>query len=382
MFFVKMPRRLLKMAFLVVACSILAVSPAFADSVKDAKLGDLSIYVTGGVKLSPPFSSEQTQYNVYVNSDIGNVVIKATVASPEGRLKINDGEVASGADYAAKLITGENKFEIRVTGFHGASQKYTLYITRENIQPVADKFLKAMYTDPETGATMPYRLFVPENYDPAKAYPLVLFLHGGGERGSDNEAQVMANQGATVWAKPEAQAKHPCFVLAPQARNTWDGGFTVTRGEDNKVSLGRVLDVSTDLDMAEKVLEKVIATYNIDKNRIYATGVSQGGFGVWNLNEKYPDLFAAMVPICGGGDPAQAYKLKNKPIWAFHAEGDPIIPVSYTRNMVSALRALGSSPLYTEYPKETYIFPVAHFSWVLAYQTTEMRDWLFAQVKK
>ena len=367
---------LFKTVLLVAIFCVFAVHPAFAsnasiaDSSTGAELSDISLFATGGIQLSPPFSSNQKKYKVFVNSDITNVVIKAIVTSPQGNLKINNTDVVSGAGYSAKLETGKNKFKLEVINSNGLSKDYMLNIIRENIQPVVDTFSELTYTDIETGTTMFYRLFKPVNYNPAQAYPLVLFLHGSGECGTDNEAQLIANQGATIWAKPEEQAKHPCFVLAPQARHTWT---------EDSVATNNPME---DLNMAVKVLHTVIGNYHIDKNRLYATGISDGGFGVWALNEIYPDLFAAMVPVCGGGDPTQAYKLVNKPVWAFQGEGDPIVSVKYNRNMISALRNLGATPLYTEYPRETYIYPVAHYSWVLAYQTQDMRDWLFNQVKK
>jgi len=365
-----------KTVLLIAIVCVFAVHPVFAskesiaDSSTGVELSDISLSATDGIRLSPPFSSNQKKYKVFVNSDITNLVIKAIVASPQGRLKINNTDVVSGEGYSAKLEIGKNQFKLEVMDSNGLSKDYMLTIIRENIQPVVDKFSEFTYTDIETGTTMSYRLFKPVNYNPAQAYPLVLFLHGSGERGTDNKAQLIANQGATIWAKPEEQAKHPSFVLAPQARYTWTGDSVDTNNPQE------------DLNMAAKVLHRVIESYHIDKNRLYATGVSDGGFGVWALNEIYPDLFAALVPVCGGGDPSQAYKLVNKPIWAFQGEGDPIVSVKYNRNMISALRISGATPLYTEYPRETYIYPVAHYSWVLAYQTQEMREWLFAQVKK
>ena len=368
--------RFYRTVLLIAIFCALAVHPVFAaktsivESSAGAELSDISLLATDGIRLSPPFSSKQKRYKVFVNSDIANVVIKAIVASPQGHLKINNTDVVSGEDYSAKLETGKNQFKLEGIDSKGLSKEYMLTIIRENIQPVVDKFQELTYTDIETNTNMSYRLFTPVNYNPAQAYPLVLFLHGSGESGTDNEAQLIANQGATIWAKPEEQAKHPCFVLAPQARDTWTDDSVATNNPRE------------DLEMAVKVLHRVIESYDIDKSRLYATGVSDGGFGVWALNEIYPDLFAAMVPVCGGGDPAQAYKLVNKPIWAFQGEGDPIVSVKYNRNMISALRDVGATPLYTEYPRETYIYPMAHYSWVLAYQTQEMRDWLFAQVKK
>lgn len=364
-------RKFLQMAVLIIIFSVFAVSSALAASDATTELMDISLWATGGIQLSPPFSSNYKKYNAYVNNDVTNVVIKVTAKSPQTKIKINANviEPNTGNGYMAKLNVGINKFRFIVTGKDGSTEKYILHITRENIQPVVDKFLKLTYTDMETGTTMQYRLFKPEYYNPENSYPMVLFLHGSGECGSDNEAQLLATQGATVWAKPEEQARHPCFVLAPQAQDTWLDDV------DNKKG-------TSDIDMALKVLDRVMESYNIDKNRLYATGVSDGATGVWNLNQKEPALFAAMVPVCGIGDPEQAYKLIDKPIWVFHGEGDPVISVNYARDMIQSLRNLGANPLFTEYPRETYIYPIAHYSWISAYQTREMRDWVFSQVKK
>ncbi|MDT8860827.1 chitobiase/beta-hexosaminidase C-terminal domain-containing protein [Alkalihalobacillus sp. MEB130] len=244
------------------------------------------------------------------------------------------------------------------------------FLSREKI---ADQFLEFEYNK------MPYRLYVPENYDPSVSYPLVLFLHGGGERGTDNNRQLTANDGAVIWAAPENQAKNPAFVLAPQARNQHDGGFGITRNYDNIVDLARVFEFSEDLGTAYEILQKVIGEYNIDTNRLYSTGLSQGGYGTFNLNIKYPDLFAAMVPIAGGGNPETAHILKDKPIWAFHAEDDGIIPVSHTRDAIEAIREAGGNPIYTEYPKE---LGYNHGSWVPAYDNQEMINWMFDQIKR
>jgi predicted peptidase len=249
-----------------------------------------------------------------------------------------------------------------------ATFKYQ-FVTRQDI---ADQFLSFTYNN------MPYRLYVPANYDASVSYPLVLFLHGGGERGTDNQRQLLANDGAVIWAAPENQAKNPAFVLAPQARNVHDGGFGITRNSDNLISLERVFEFSQDLELAYEILQKVIGEYNIDMNRLYSTGISQGGFGTFNLNNRYPDLFAAMVPIAGGGNPETAHVLKDKPLWAFHAVDDIVIPYSYTSNAITAIKAVGGNPIYTEYPAE---FGYNHASWNPAYENKEMIEWMFQQVK-
>lgn len=227
---------------------------------------------------------------------------------------------------------------------------------------------------------MPYRLYIPENYDPNMPYPLVLFLHGGGERGNDNEKHLMGSDGAIIWATPEVQKKHPSFVLAPQSSHHANGGFALTRDEKHpdKIELSRVFQVSEDLLLAHEILMHVIEKYHIDQNRLYITGLSQGGFGTYNLNMLYPDLFAAMVPIAGGGDPKKAELLVNKPIWNFHAEDDDIISVVYSRKVIQSIKQAGGKPTYTEYPAHN---GYKHASWIPAYQNRDMVDWVFQQIK-
>jgi predicted peptidase len=345
--------------------------PVVAAQETTAQLADLKIFVTGQSQLKPYFSSAHRRYSLLVQSDVTTVMIQAITVAPNDHLEINHMKVASSDLYTAKLHSGKNKFKITVTNPAGIAKQYSVHIVRENIQPVVDKFLKYTYTDMQTGTTMEYRLFKPDHYSMLKSYPLVLFLHGSGECGTDNEAQLIANQGATIWAKKEEQVKNPCFVLAPQARYTWNDDPAATPANR-----------AADLDMAVKVLQRVVESYHIDKNRLYATGVSDGGSAVWRLNEAYPSLFAAMVPVCGEGDPTQADKIVGKPIWAFHAEADPIVSVEGSRAMIQAVRGAGGLPLYTEYPQITYIYPIAHYSWILAYQDHKMRKWLFQQIKK
>ncbi|MXI40247.1 peptidase, partial [Escherichia coli] len=148
------------------------------------------------------------------------------------------------------------------------------FVTREDI---ASSFLSFEYKG------MPYRLYIPKNRKRGKAYPLVLFLHGGGERGTDNQKQLLANVGAALWASPEVQKKHPSYVLAPQARNAVDGGFALTRNPQNEIDLTNVFQFSPDLHKAYDVLQHVLTSYLIDQKRIYATGLSQGGFGTYQL---------------------------------------------------------------------------------------------------
>jgi len=119
----------------------------------------------------------------------------------------------------------------------------------------------------------------------------------------------------------------------------------------------------------------------IDRKRLYLTGISQGGLGTWAWNLLEPGLFAAMVPVCGGADASQVGGLRDKPLWAFHAAADPVVPATLTGQAIAALRLAGGQPRHTEYDSASYFFPMAHFAWVPAYQNEEMREWLFKQAR-
>jgi len=360
----------------------LALAPALATA---ADLQDLALQVTGGASLAPAFHPQTTSYRTQVQSDIAVVTVNArpSDAGSVVSLTVNGKPVDPKAPMQAPLVVGANRIDVQLSDAAGrVTGRYQVEVERENIAPVVDKFLKKSFSDAAAGRTMPYRLFVPEGYDGSKSFPLVVFLHGGGERGDDNQKTLTNNQGATVWAKPQEQARRPAFVLVPQGRDTWDGGFGRTRNADNKIDLQRAFVPSDDLSTARKLLQQVLADYpGIDRKRLYLTGVSQGGLGTWAWNLLEPTLFAAMVPICGGADPGQVGVLKDKPLWAFHAAADPVVPASFTGNAIAAVRRSGGQPRYTEYDTAAYFFPIAHFAWVPAYQTDEMREWLFRQTR-
>lgn len=202
----------------------------------------LQVRATGGAKLVPAFSKERTEYEVKVNSDIGRIQIRAAAWVRASKIKVNNHMMSSLAWYRGALKTGTNRFVVNILAPDGKTTKdYTIEVHREDIKPVADAFLKFVHIDPATGLSMPYRLFVPANYDPSKKYPLVMFLHGGGEAGDDNAKQLYSTEGPTIWAKPEEQAKRPAFVLAPQANPTsfsdaklQHKGFKVTRNSSGE----------------------------------------------------------------------------------------------------------------------------------------------------
>lgn len=219
------------------------------------------------------------------------------------------------------------------------------------------KFSGGMY-DKET---FRYRLLAPEKLEAGQKYPLILFLHGAGERGDDNIKQLTY---LPEWmASPENRKKYPCFLIAPQCR---PGRWWVARGEDK-------MGVSEQMQVVEEILQEVEEKYPIDLTRVYLTGLSMGGFGCWNLAARHPDWFAAVVPICGGGDPADADKLAKLPIWAFHGADDKVVPPKLSQQMVEAVRSAGGKPKYTEFEG------VGHDSWTPAYKEAGVLPWLFEQ---
>jgi predicted peptidase len=220
------------------------------------------------------------------------------------------------------------------------------------------------------GGALPYRLLKPLEYDPEQKYPLVLFLHGAGERGDDNEKQLF--HGGRNFAHEAMRRRHPAFVVFPQCPAEAKWVDVPWNAQEHKVPE----KASESLQAAIALLEAVQKEFAIDANRIYCVGLSMGGYGTWDLLYRKPYLLAAAVPICGGGDPATVEKFKHVPIWAFHGDLDPTVPVKRSREMVKGLEAAGARPIYTEYEG------VPHDSWTQTFENRLVWDWLFSQRKK
>jgi predicted esterase len=209
--------------------------------------------------------------------------------------------------------------------------------------------------------TLRYRLLSPMNYDSSKRYPIVVCLHGSSGCGNDNVKQIAACIPAAWLSNYENRIKYPAFLLVPQCPEgkTWGG-------------LGDIPAVDGLVIEAMRDLEK---KFPIDTTRRYISGNSLGGYGTWHLTARYPDMFAAAIPIAGGGDPALANQLKNIPIWAFHGTDDVNVPVSRSRDVVEAIKNAGGHPVYTEIPGKAHNIEKD----VLA--TPGLLDWLFSQKK-
>ncbi len=218
-----------------------------------------------------------------------------------------------------------------------------------------------------------YRVLLPENYDQNKKYPLVLFLHGAGERGNDNKTQL--KHGAMMFTNPVNRKKYPAIVLFPQCPKdkAWpfdkrpEGGSWNTFPSDGPIS--------TPLKSVKELLDKYLAMKTVDKNRVYILGLSMGGMGTFDMVCRFPDIFAAAVPICGGVYPDRLAKAKNVKFRIFHGDADSVVSVENSRAAYEALKKYGASVEYTEFPG------CEHNSWNPAFNTPDFFSWLFKQKK-
>ncbi len=209
--------------------------------------------------------------------------------------------------------------------------------------------------------TLNYLLFLPRGYEAQadKRWPLMLFLHGAGERGSDIWLVAKHGPPKIVAEKPD----FPFIVVSPQCPSgkTW--------ADDELLAL----------------LDDIEAKYAVDKSRVYLTGLSMGGYGTWSLGIAHPDRFAAIVPICGGGDPLKillpdpkrAEALKTLAVWAFHGGKDPVVNLGESQRMVEALKKFGCREV------DLTVFPEAgHDSWTEAYANPKLYEWLLQHERK
>jgi len=215
------------------------------------------------------------------------------------------------------------------------------FLMLSNAQQTAQKFIQ------ETQ----YLLYLPEGYerDTTKQWPLMIFLHGSGESGVDLEKVKVHGPAKLI----EAGKKFPFIVVSPQAppQTGWKS------------------------DVLKALLDDLKKKLRVDRDRVYLTGLSMGGFGTWDLAEKYPDEFAAIAPICGGGDAGKVWKLRHMPVWCFHGAKDNVVPIASSQIMVDSLRKFNPGVKFTIYPE------LEHNSWEVTYNNDSLYDWFLSQKK-
>jgi predicted peptidase len=203
--------------------------------------------------------------------------------------------------------------------------------------------------DRQVHVTLDYLLYLPADYDKQDSWPLVLFLHGAGERGDDLDLVKKHGPPKLI----EEGRSFPAIVVSPQCPR--DRFWPVMTME------------------LTALLDDVAAKHKVDVDRVYVTGLSMGGFGTWSLAAYTPERFAAIIPICGGGEPIAARRLNNMPTWVFHGAKDPVVPLARSEQMVDAIKKTNDKLKFTVYPD------AMHDSWTETYNNPAVFEWLFAQ---
>lgn len=321
-----------------------------------------------------------TQAGVTIDSGFEGV-IAAALYDADGRLEQSKLISDNTAVNTIKFNIMENSKTIKLFNWDSLSSMKPIgemknisidSITVRN-SATTDDFLYGSYEDTEKYEhAMPYRYILPVNYDSEKEYPVLMYLHGAGRRGNDNENQL--NNPKALFERllnEENIKRYPCILIAPQcpANEQWvdtpwgNGSYDIS-----------AIPVSDELSMAKDIILDFENRFSVDRNRIYIAGQSMGGYGTWDMIMRDPDMFAAAIPQCAAGDPSQAAALKNTAIWAHHGESDDTVPLSGSREMVAALKAAGSTNVrYTQYPN------VGHEVQVEAFKEEDLLSWLFSK---
>jgi predicted peptidase len=228
------------------------------------------------------------------------------------------------------------------------------------------------------GDTLRYRMLLPENYKPKKKYPLIIFLHGAGERGSDNNAQLL--HGGEMFLRDSIRKNYPAIVIFPQCPSdqTWAPMKLVrdSTGKVVKFDLNADQPPTKPTALLTGLLDDLLHSKKVDTKRVYIGGLSLGGMGTFYMVTQHPDIFAAAFPICGAGDVDAADRFAKKvPLWIFHGGDDKVVPVDASRAYDAKLKALGAEHKYTEYPG------VGHNSWDNVFVEPGLFQWLFQHKK-
>ena len=227
------------------------------------------------------------------------------------------------------------------------------------------------------GKVLPYRILFPKNFDASQKYPLHLFLHGAGERGDNNEAQLV--HGSRLFIN--MNESNPAIVIFPQcpSGDSWAQVAYERNPETNEGSF-QFPEVSAPtwaMSAVMQLMDEMLEEPFIDKQRIYLGGLSMGGMGTFELLARRPDTFAAATPICGAGQPEPVSRwASNTPVWIFHGEDDSIVPSRYSKIMVEALLKSGVEPSFSLYPA------VNHNSWENAFAEPDLFTWIYSQQKQ
>lgn len=220
---------------------------------------------------------------------------------------------------------------------------------------------------------LPYRILLPKDYDIEKKYPLILFLHGSGERGNDNEKQL--THGAELFLRDSIRGAFPAIVVFPQCAEKSSWARIEVEGEwgNRTFTFFKKGPPTQEMLLLEGLIKELKETFNIKKNQMYIGGLSMGAIGTFELVNRNPRMFSAAFPICGGANPEIARRLTKTDWWVFHGGADDVVPPQYSTQMVEALRDKNTKVRYSLYPA------VKHDSWDYAFKEPELLSWLFSK---
>ena len=236
-----------------------------------------------------------------------------------------------------------------------------------------NEFEKKVYVA-ASGDSLNYRLLRPEGELEDGKYPLVLFLHGAGERGSDNEKQLF--HGSQMWLNPVNRENYPAFVLFPQCPESCYWVYAERPASLEPEQMPSDFPLSPVFVTLKELLDTYLAMPQVDKERIYIMGLSMGAMGTFDLVIRYPELFAAAIPICGTVNPTRLKSAKEVKFRIFHGDADNVVPVNASRQAYKALKEAGADVEYIEFPG------VTHGSWNPAFTRPDFMSWLFSQKKQ
>ena len=237
-----------------------------------------------------------------------------------------------------------------------------------------DQYEKRFYI--KDNDTLPYRLLLPKDYDAKKTYPLIIFLHGAGERGNDNEKQL--THGGALFLKDEHRNQFPAIVVFPQCSQTsfWSNVKIDGAGKDRQFQFvdGGTPTISMQLVMA--LTKDMFTKFRVEKDQVYVMGLSMGGMGTFEIVNRMPETFAAAIPICGGANIATAKNLKGVKWWVLHGGKDDVVPPKYSKEIVEAMKSENVAVKFTLFPEAN------HNSWDPAFAQPDLLTWLFSQKRK
>ena len=234
------------------------------------------------------------------------------------------------------------------------------------------KYERHVFTN--RGDTLPYRMLLPENYDASQKYPLILFLHGAGERGNDNEKQLI--HGSKLFLQDSIRKNYQAIVVFPQcaANSYWSNVHIKTTPDGTReFAFATSGKPSPDLELVINLISYLKRNYSLDKKHFYVGGLSMGGMGTFELVRHKPKMFAAAFPICGGADPKTAGKLKKPSWWIFHGLKDDVVNPEFSKVMAAALVDKGADLKLTLYPDAN------HNSWDSAFAEKDLFPWMFSK---